>query len=103
MSNTPDDDRTREIGIDFGPLAQQLTDHEYPATNAELVDAYGESVLVLQNGEQTLQEIFESMETVSFNSAEDVRTTIFNNVDEQAIGPHRHSERKQTIRTNHSD
>lgn len=93
MSNTPDDDRTREIGIDFGPLAQQLEDHEYPATSDELVDTYGESVLVFQNGEQTLREIFKSMETESFNSAEDVRTTIFNSVDEQAIGRKGYSDR----------
>lgn len=37
MSDTPDD-RTREIGIDFGSLAQHLEEHEYPITNDELVE-----------------------------------------------------------------
>jgi hypothetical protein len=95
MSDTPDDgdDRTREIGIDFGPLAQQLEEHEYPATNDELVEVYGESVLIFQNGEQTLQEVFASMDTESFNSPDDARHAIFNCVDEQAIGRKGYSDR----------
>lgn len=93
MSDTPSDDRTREIDIDFGPLAQHLEDHTYPATNDELVDAYGESVLTFQNGEQTLQEVFEPMATESFDSPEDARLTIFNRVNEQAIGRKGYSDR----------
>lgn len=93
MSDTPDDDRVREIGIDFGSLAQQLEEHEYPATNDELVDAYGESALILQNGEQTLREVFESMATESFDSAEEARQAIFNCVNDQAIGRKGYSDR----------
>jgi hypothetical protein len=93
MSDTPDDERTREIGIDFGSLAQRLEDHEYPATNDELVDVYGDSVLILQNGEQTLQEVFESMETESFDSADDARQAVFNRVNDQAIGRKGYSDR----------
>lgn len=93
MSNTPDDDRSREIGIDFGPLAQQLENHEYPATSDKLVDTYGDAVLTFQNGEQTLREVFESMESESFTTVEDARQAIFNNVDEQAIGRKGYSDR----------
>lgn len=93
MSDTPDDDRGREIGIDFGPLAQQLEHHEYPATNDELVARYGDSVLTFQNGEQMLQEIFEPMPTESFDSAKDARQAIFNCVDERAIGRKGYSDR----------
>ncbi|WP_336346071.1 DUF5789 family protein [Halalkalicoccus ordinarius] len=92
MSDTPTD-RTREIGIDFGSLAQQLEEHEYPATNDELVEQYGESVLIFQNGEQTLREVFEAMATESFNSPRDARQAIFNGVNEQAIGRKGYSDR----------
>lgn len=90
-SNTPDEDRSREIGIDFGLLAQQLENHEYPVTSDELVDAYGDAVLTFQNGEQTLSEVFESMAVESFTSVEDARQAIFNN--EQAIGRKGYSDR----------
>lgn len=93
MGNTTDDDRERETGIDFGPLAQQLENHEYPATSDELVAQYGDSVLILQNGEQTLQEVFEPMPTESFDSAEDARQAIFNGVAEEAIGRKGYSDR----------
>lgn len=54
---------------------------------------YGESVLIFQNGEQTLREVFESMATESFNSPDDARQAIFNCVDEQAIGRKGYSDR----------
>lgn len=93
MSDTPDGDRGREIGIDFGLLTQQLETHEYPATNDELVARYGDSVLTLQNGEQTLRGVFEPMATESFDSAKDARQAIFNCVNEQAIGRKGYSDR----------
>jgi hypothetical protein len=93
MSDTTDEERTRRIGIDFGPLAQQLEDHEYPATSDELLDAYGDSVLTFQNGEQTLGEVFESMETESFDSADHARQAVFNRVNDQAIGRKGYSDR----------
>lgn len=92
MSDTPND-RTREIGIDFGSLAQQLEEHEYPATSDELVEVYGESVLIFQNGEQTLREVFEATATETFNSPGDARQAIFNGVNEQAIGRKGYSDR----------
>lgn len=92
MSDTPDE-RTREIGVDFGPLARQLESHEYPATSDELIDAYGDAVLTFQNGKQTLEEVFETMETASFDSADDARQAVFNRVNEQAIGRKGYSDR----------
>lgn len=93
MDNTRDDHRNREIGIDFGPLAERLESHDYPATSDELVEAYGDAVLVLQNGEQTLREVFEATEAQSFDSAQDARQAIFISVDERAIGRKGYSDR----------
>lgn len=93
MSDMNDEERTRRIGIDFGSLAQQLEDHEYPATSDELLDAYGDAVLTLQNGEQTLAEVFESMGAESFDSAEDARQAVYNRVNDQAIGRKGYSDR----------
>lgn len=93
MSETPDDAREREIGIDFGPLAEHLASHEYPATSADLVEAYGDAVLTLQRGEETLREVFESMAPTSFDSAEEARQAIFTCVDDRAIGRKGYSDR----------
>lgn len=92
MSDSTDDVQGRAHGIDFGPLAQQLEGHEYPATSDELVEAYGDTVLGLQNGEQTLREVFDS-HTETFTSPRQARQAIFAAVDEQAIGRKAYSDR----------
>ncbi|WP_306058784.1 DUF5789 family protein [Natronococcus wangiae] len=85
--------RTRELGIDFGPLAQELEEHKYPATCAELVDTYGNAVLGLPNGEQTLRELFELMPDENLESAAEARMAIFNTVSDRAIGRKGYSDR----------
>ncbi len=93
MSDTADTDRDRELGIEFGELAEQLDDHEYPATCDELVDAYGSAVLEYQNGEQTLEEVLSTVPTERFGSPTEARSAIFGNVAEGAIGRKGYSDR----------
>jgi hypothetical protein len=93
MSETPDEAREREIGVEFGSLAEHLASHEYPTTSAELVETYGDAVLMLQSGEQTLREVFDAMAPVSFDSAEEARQAILSSVDERAIGRKGYSDR----------
>ncbi|WP_254528047.1 DUF5789 family protein [Natrinema gelatinilyticum] len=85
--------RTRELGVEFGPLAQQLEQHEYPATCEELVEAYGSEVLQFQNGEQTLEEVLDLVYEEQFDSATEARIAIFGNVAEGAIGRKGYSDR----------
>ncbi|QLG48359.1 DUF5789 family protein [Natrinema halophilum] len=85
--------RTRELGIEFGSLAAQLEQHEYPTTCEELVDAYGAEVLLFQNGEQPLEEVLNQVPEERFASVTEARTAIFNNVAEGAIGRKGYSDR----------
>ncbi|MFU8867650.1 hypothetical protein [Natronococcus sp.] len=89
----PDDERTRELGVEFGPLARELETHQYPATSDELVERYGDAVLGLPNGEQTLRELFELVPDERLESAADARVAIFNTVGEGAIGRKGYSDR----------
>lgn len=93
MSDSTDSERVRELGIEFGPLAHQLDQHEYPTTCEELVEAYGSAVLRFQNGEQTLEKVLRPVSEEQFNSATEVRTAIFSNVPEDAIGRKGYSDR----------
>ncbi len=93
MAMTDDTDRLRELGIEFGSLVDQLADHEYPTTSSTLVDAYGDTVLELQNGEQTLREVFEPVPDQEFETRDEVRSAIFIWVGEQAIGRKGYSDR----------
>lgn len=93
MSDPTDSERVRELGIEFGPLAHQLDQHEYPTTCEELVEAYGSAVLQFQNGEQTLEEVLIPVPEEQFNSATEARAAIFSNVPEGAIGRKGYSDR----------
>ncbi len=93
MSDPTDRERVRELGVEFGPLAHQLDQHEYPTTCEELVEAYGSAVLGFQNGEQTLAEVLSPVPEEQFNSATEARAAIFSNVPEGAIGRKGYSDR----------
>jgi len=93
MSDPTSSERVRELGVEFGSLAHQLDQHEYPATCEELVGSYGRAVLRFQNGEQTLEEVLSLVPEEQFNSATEARTAIFSNVSEGAIGRKGYSDR----------
>lgn len=92
MTDDSDSD-VRELGIEFGSLADQLEQHEYPTTCAELVERYGSAVLEFQNGEQTLEEVLHPVPDEQFSSAAEARAAIFSNVGEAAIGRKGYSDR----------
>jgi hypothetical protein len=85
--------RNRELGIDFGRLARDLERYEYPTTSAELVETYGDAVLDLPRGEQTLRELLDLSPDERLESAADVRATIFTTVGDRAIGRKGYSDR----------
>ncbi|SER43282.1 DUF5789 family protein [Natrinema salaciae] len=93
MSDPTDSEHVRALGIEFGSLAHQLDQHEYPTTCEELVEAHGSSVLRFQNGEQTLAEVLSPVPEEQFDSATEARTAIFSNVAEGAIGRKGYSDR----------
>ncbi|MBZ6496373.1 DUF5789 family protein [Natrinema longum] len=93
MSDPTDSERLREHGVEFGPLAHQLDQHEYPTTCEELVEAYGSAILRFQDGEQTLEEVLNPVREEQFDSPAEARTAIFSNVSEGAIGRKGYSDR----------
>ena len=103
MSDPTDRDRIRELGIEFGPLARKLDQHSYPATSAELIDAYGDATLEFQNGEQSLEMVLHPVLDERFESAADARAAIFSNVSDGAIGRKGYSDRTPPVQGERSD
>ncbi|MFC7157260.1 hypothetical protein ACFQPA_17660 [Halomarina halobia] len=93
MEGPRDSDRTREQGIDFGSLAEDLATHEYPATTAELLADYGDAELSCSNGTQTFQSVLEPFAEMQFDSAGEVRQAVYTMVDDAAIGRKYYSDR----------
>jgi len=70
--------------------------HEYPATTDELIEAYGERRLELQNGTETVAEVLGRLDTETFESPEDARFAVYSAVSEKAIGRVGYSDRDPT-------
>lgn len=90
---TTDDGDSREQGIEFGPLAEELEDETYPLSHDDLLDRYGDRELEFSGGRTTVDEILESENETEYEDAESVRQAIFTMVGDGAIGREGYSDR----------
>ena len=90
---------SREMGVDIGPLADELEDHSYPATSEELVAEYGDYEIEMSGSTQTLEDVLggEELADQEYHSAEDVRQMILNMVGDEAVGREGYSDRGTDI------
>lgn len=93
MTQSEPTDRTREQGIEFGSLAEDLTTVEYPAACTELIDTYGDETLLLPNGSQSFRNVLEPLQGEQFASSADVRQAVIGLVNKKAIGREGYSDR----------
>ncbi|ELZ28010.1 hypothetical protein C474_15954 [Halogeometricum pallidum JCM 14848] len=86
-------DESREQGVEFGPLGDELADDEYPMSKEELLERYGDRELELENGSQTLREVLDPPGETTFDSADDVKQSVMSMVSDEAIGRKKYSDR----------
>jgi len=72
---------------------EQLKNHEYPATTEELIEAYGETELVLPNGTESLGEVLGRLGNDTFESAADAHMAAYGAVSSKGIGRKYYSDR----------
>lgn len=84
---------SRQHGVELGELNRLLRSHSYPATTGELLDAYGDVEIQLENGSQSFADVLGPFPGESFASADAVRVAVFTLVDEQAVGRKGYSDR----------
>lgn len=85
----------REQGVDFGDLEDQLEAHDYPATTEEIVDEFGDEAVSYADGSETVASLLEPL-SETYDSADEVRQSIFNMVGEGAIGRKGYTDRGGT-------
>lgn len=88
-------DGGREQGVDIGSLADDLESHTYPATREELVAAYGGHEIGLFDGTVSFEEVMERLvgDAETFESASEVRRTVYGMVDARAVGREGYTDR----------
>lgn len=93
MADDSEHHEEREMGVEFGPLSDELDEHEYPTTTDELLSEYGEYELDLPGGSQRFEELLGPLGDQEFQDAEEVRQSVFNMVGTEAVGRDRYSDR----------
>lgn len=88
-----DEDDSREQGIEFGALAEELENETYPLSHDQLLEKYGDRELELANGQTKLHEVLESENETEYEDAESVRQAIFTMVGGDAVGRKGYSDR----------
>ncbi len=67
--------------------------HQYPATSEELITAYGDSEIKLQEGTETLATVLARLGPETYQNSQDVRDAVFTGVSHAAIGRRFYSDR----------
>ncbi|MDS0261296.1 hypothetical protein NDI56_18000 [Haloarcula sp. S1CR25-12] len=97
MTNDQTGGDSREQGVEFGGLMDQLRDHDYPTTLEQLLEEYGQAELELADGSETLDSVLseqsESSGEVRYESAEEVHQSVLNMVGDRAVGRADYSDR----------
>jgi hypothetical protein len=75
---------------------ERLDAHEYPASTAELIAAYGDLELDFPEGSETLGEVLDRAGAETFESPEAARLALYGAVGEAAIGRKGYSDRDPT-------
>lgn len=93
MTDESQDHDEREMGVEFGPLADELDEHDYPATTEELIEAYGDRELEYPDGSERFRDLLGPQGDQTFEDGEEVRQAVFNMVGTEAVGRARYSDR----------
>lgn len=80
----------------FTDANEKLDAHEYPATTQDLIREYGDLILQLPNGSETVGEALGSLDNETFTDAEDARLALYSSVSSKAIGRKFYSDRDPT-------
>lgn len=86
-------DQNREQGVELGNLGTNLDDHEYPASQDELLEAYGDEELDMEGETITFRELLEPFNEDEYESAFEVEQAIMTMVGDEAIGRKNYSDR----------
>ena len=87
------EDDTREQGVEFGPLMDDLEAETYPQEKDELLATYGDREVDLQDGAETLNDILGPLGGKTYESAEDVIQDVIGNVSTEAVGRDNYTDR----------
>jgi hypothetical protein len=83
----------RELGVELGDLGDDLESVDYPVSQDELLEEYGDGEIDMGEESATLEELLDPLNEDEYQSYGDVEQAIMNMVGDDAIGRKNYSDR----------
>ena len=86
-------DDSREMGVEFGELTEDLEDEEFPVGKGALLDDYGDREITMEDDSTTLAELIEPLGVSEFEDPQAVQRSVVTMIGEEAVGRKGYSDR----------
>ncbi|WP_266079409.1 DUF5789 family protein [Haladaptatus caseinilyticus] len=98
-------ERAESVEDMLGDVGRMLGEHKYPTTSEELATEYGDQQIDLPNETETLGSVFDRLVDERFESAEEAREAVYNEVTGGAGGMAEYNDERELdeIDTTESD
>ncbi|ADB59338.1 conserved hypothetical protein [Haloterrigena turkmenica DSM 5511] len=83
----------RQLGVDLGELGDDLESADYPMSEDELMERYGDEEIEMEGNTTTLEELIGPLNQEEYQDYGDIETAIMNMVGDEAIGRKNYSDR----------
>ena len=87
-------ERTERVEDMLGDAGRMLGEHKYPATSEELASEYGDQSIDLANETESLGSVFDRLVDERFESAEEAREAVYNELTGEAGGPEEYNDER---------
>lgn len=87
-------ERTETVEDALGHVGGLLEEAKYPVTAEELSVEYGDELLDLPNETESLGSVFDRLVDERFESAEEAREAVYNEVTGEAAGPEEYNDER---------
>ncbi|WP_049901131.1 DUF5789 family protein [Halococcus agarilyticus] len=90
-----DEDDTREQGVEFGDVEDELESMDYPIDHETVIERHGDAEIGLPDGSASLGEVLEPLqdEEQNYQDADELKTMVKNMVGDDAVGREGYSDR----------
>lgn len=88
-------ERAERVEDMLGEAGQMLGEHKYPTTSEELATEYGDQPLDLPNETETLGSVFDRIVDERFESPEEAREAVYNEISGDAGGMAEYNEERE--------
>ncbi|WP_449289602.1 DUF5789 family protein [Natronorubrum daqingense] len=86
-------DDNRQLGVELGELGDELESADYPLSEDELLEEYGDEEIDMEGETATLEELIGPLNEDEYRDYGEVEQAIMNMVGDEAIGRKNYSDR----------